>query len=63
VFEAREDEAQQLGLLPRSWPPTVVGHAHWSEDFARAAASGGIDLPLDEAVGEVNAWIRTIDQS
>lgn len=63
VFEARSGEARQLGLRRRSWPPTVVGHPHWSDDFVRAASSGGIDLPLDKAVVEVNTWITTIDQS
>lgn len=61
VFEARAEEAEQLGRPVRTWPPTVVGHGHWSDDYARAATSGGVELSLDEAVVEVNAWIKQID--
>lgn len=61
--EVRAYEARQLGLPRRSWLPTVVGHAHWKDDFDRAASSGSIGLPLDEAIAEINAWIRSIDQS
>jgi len=35
LFEARAQEARQFGLLTRSWPPTVTGHRHWGDDFAR----------------------------
>jgi len=62
VFEARADEAEQFGLPSRSWPPTVIGHHHWGDDFARAAGSAGIELSLVEAVAEANAWIATIDR-
>lgn len=61
VFAARTDEATQLGLTTRAWPPIVVAHPHWGDDFARAAASGGVGLSLDEAVAEVNAWIKQIE--
>lgn len=61
VFAARIDEASRLGLTTRTWPPTVVAHLHWTDDFDRAAASGGIGASLDEAVAEVNAWIKEIE--
>ncbi|MHB1289390.1 nucleotidyl transferase AbiEii/AbiGii toxin family protein [Georgenia sp.] len=61
VFAARADEAAQLGLTTRSWPPRVVPHPHWADDFARAATSGDVRLSLDECVAEVNAWIKEID--
>lgn len=61
VFAARTDEAAQLGLATRAWPPTVVAHPHWADDFARAATSGNVRLSLDEAVAEVNAWILEIE--
>ncbi len=60
VFDTRAAEAGQLGRTPRDWPPTLVPHDHWKDDYARAAASGGIVLPLDDAVAEVNAWIAEI---
>ncbi|MGQ0632744.1 MAG: nucleotidyl transferase AbiEii/AbiGii toxin family protein [Sporichthyaceae bacterium] len=61
VFEGRAREAEQLGLQVRSWPPTVVAHSHWENDYARAAESAGITLSLNDAVGEVNRWIAVID--
>ncbi len=61
VFEARASEAEQLGRNQRHWPPTLVAHNHWGDDHARAAASGGINLGLDDAVAEVNDWIAEID--
>ena len=61
VFTARTEEASQLGLTTRGWPPIVVAHPHWTDDFARAATSGGVGLSLDEAVIEVNAWIKEIE--
>lgn len=63
VFEARAAEAVELGLPPRVWPPTIVPHSHWMDDYARAAASGHVDLPLDEAVARLNAWIATVANS
>jgi Nucleotidyl transferase AbiEii toxin, Type IV TA system len=63
VFDARVQEAGQLGLTSRHWPPTVIGHPHWADDFVRAAGSAGIDSSLAEAVAEANAWIATIDRA
>jgi hypothetical protein len=62
-FRARADEAQQLGLPARTWPPTVVGHAHWGNDYKRAADLASIQLPLDAAVAEINAWIGHVDRA
>ena len=61
VFEARAAEARQLGFPGREWPPVVVAHGHWADDYRRAAASAGIGLPLGQAVVEVNEWIAEID--
>ena len=63
VFEARAAEAAALGRPTRTWPPAVVAQSHWGDDFARAATSGGIELRLDAAVAEVNAWISEIDRA
>jgi hypothetical protein len=38
-----------------------VAHPHWADDFARAATSEDVRLSLDEAVTEVNAWIKEIE--
>lgn len=61
LFQARADEARQLGLPARTWPPTVTGHAHWGHDYKRAAASASIEFSLDAAVAEINAWIAQVD--
>lgn len=63
LFQSRAEEAEALGRSTRSWPPTVVPHPHWHDDYARAAESSGIDLTLDEAVAEVNTWITEVDSS
>lgn len=63
VFNARAAEARQLGLAPRHWPPTVVGHPHWGVDYQRAAESAGLGLSLNEAVTAVNAWVSAIDSA
>lgn len=61
VFEARANEARQLGYPDRAWPPVVVAHTHWAADFKRAATSAGIPLSIDLAVAEVDAWIEEIE--
>ncbi|MBK7820398.1 MAG: nucleotidyl transferase AbiEii/AbiGii toxin family protein [Tessaracoccus sp.] len=63
VFEARAVEAAKLGRPTRNWPPTLAAYAHWKDDYIRAAASGGVELSLEDAVGEVNAWIGVLDDS
>jgi hypothetical protein len=60
LFQARAEEARQLGLPVRGWPPTVAGHARWDHDYKRAAASASIELSLDAAVAEINAWIARV---
>lgn len=61
MFAARTEEAAQLGRATRARPPTVVAHPHWADDYARAATSGDLRLSLDDAVAEVNAWIKEIE--
>ena len=63
LFRARADEARQLGLPARIWPPAIIGHTHWGNDYQRAAASAGIELSLDTAVAEINAWIAEVDKA
>lgn len=60
VFDARAADARTLGRPPRLWPATAVAHPHWPDDYARAAADGGVALPLDDAVSVVNAWLAEI---
>ncbi len=63
MFEARAKEARTLGRPSRPWPPAVLAYPHWATDYARAAASAGIELPLDVAVDEVNHWVTAIEES
>lgn len=60
VFEARATDAATLGRPVRRWPPQVVAHPHWPNDYARAAQDGGVTSTLEEAVGAVNDWIDEI---
>ena len=46
VFDARGTDAAKLGQPMRTWPPTLVAHTHWADDYARAAASGTIRISL-----------------
>ncbi|WP_186276964.1 nucleotidyl transferase AbiEii/AbiGii toxin family protein [Corynebacterium anserum] len=63
IFDSRAKEADILGYPARSWPPTIIAHKHWGNDYARAAKPGGIHLPLESAVAEINNWISAIDNS
>jgi hypothetical protein len=60
VFDARAAEAIQLGRTPRYWPPILVGHPHWDDDYRHSAASAGIELPLHEAIEQANNWVTEI---
>lgn len=57
VFRSRAEEAIRLGLTPRQWPAVIISYPHWETDYERAAESAGVELPLDDAVAQVNAWI------
>lgn len=60
VFEARAADAARLGQPMRTWPPTLLAHTHWADDYIRAAASGAIGISLEDAVGELDTWITEI---
>lgn len=60
VFDGRAAEARQLGRDARAWPTFITAHPHWAGDYARAAASAGLDLPLADAIDLVNAWITEL---
>ena len=52
-----------LGRTPRAWPPQLTAYPHWHDDYAKAMASAHLDIPLDEAVTILNAWIDEIDKA
>jgi hypothetical protein len=39
----------------------VVAHPHWTNECAKAARQGGVDVSLGQAVEQVNAWIAHIE--
>ena len=61
VFDTRAAEAEQLGLVPRHWPPVVQSHPHWPDDYARAAGDAGLNVTLDDAIAELNDWIDKLN--
>jgi len=61
LFEARARERETLGREPRAWPPEVVAHDGWAREFQRACSEAEIEFDLDEAIAEVNDWIRAIE--
>jgi hypothetical protein len=60
IFTARAHDADTLGRPARRWPATVTTHPHWQTAYTSAAESAGITLTLEEAVAEVNDWLRQI---
>lgn len=62
VFTARADEAQQLGLKPRHWPPLIETNPLWELTYAKPASDVDMTYTLTEAIFEVNAWITRITQ-
>ncbi|MFV2145058.1 nucleotidyl transferase AbiEii/AbiGii toxin family protein [Isoptericola sp. G70] len=63
VFAARAADAAQLDLVPRTWPATLTAFPHWATDYATAATSAGVDVPLEDAVATINAWLDEIEQT
>lgn len=60
VFRSRADEAIRLGLTPRLWPPTVVAHEGWVQEWEALANKVGLNLTLREALSQLNDWITQI---
>ena len=55
--EAPPPHGREEGLQP------VVAHDHWAADYADAAAKGGLEISLSEAVAHVQAWVDEIDSA
>ena len=61
LFTARASDAHTLRREERGWPPRLIAHPHWSNDYDKAARQAGVDLTLGQAVDDVNAWIELIE--
>ncbi|NHM15291.1 hypothetical protein GMI69_01195 [Eggerthellaceae bacterium zg-887] len=57
VFESRAEEAKLLGRPARMLPAKVVAYPHWKADYAEAANGASVEMPTEEAIGEVNGWL------
>lgn len=60
TFSVRGEEAQAVGRKALTWPPLLQAYSHWLHDYQVAASSVGLELSLEEAVGEANSWIEEI---
>ena len=63
VFTARAAEAKTTDASPRTWPTTLTAHAHWKQSFDKAAESAGLAITLADAVAQVNAWLKRIENA
>jgi len=61
IFEYRAQEAAQLGLPVRHWPPTFTINDFWRMAYPPLAESLGITFTIDEAVSTVAQWVAQID--
>ena len=60
IFTARAEEANQLGLGQRLWPPLIETNDRWAVEYARPAQEVGINISLNAALAEVDAWLVMI---
>ena len=63
LFASRAEEASELGMEPRIWPPVAIAFPHWRSDYERAARDAGAESGLQTSVETVNAWISEIDSA
>lgn len=58
VFASRAKTAAAVGIVAASWPVELERHLDWGSDYGALAHDLGIAVALDEAISEINAWIR-----
>lgn len=63
IFFARADEAAELGMAERSWPPRIKTNELWEVEFPRPAAEVGLQISLAQALAEVTDWVTAIAES
>lgn len=60
VFESRAKEAKLLGRPARALPTKIKAYPHWEADYAEAADGASVHVSMDEAISEVNDWLRRL---
>lgn len=60
VFASRAMEAEQLGLIPRAWPPIVEANDVWRGTWHIPAEQVGLNITVDDAIAAINEWIAAI---
>jgi hypothetical protein len=63
LFNSRAEEASELGMEPRTWPPTATAFPHWRSDYERASRDAGIEEDFQTSVDSANEWICDIDSA
>ncbi|MGV8911376.1 MAG: nucleotidyl transferase AbiEii/AbiGii toxin family protein [Rhodoglobus sp.] len=63
IFSARALEAEELWLVPRTWPPELIACKSWADDWQKPADQAGISIGLDEALATLNEWVAEIARS
>jgi hypothetical protein len=60
IFSSRAHEAELQGTAVRRNPCPLCECRRWTSDYPDASASAGLDISLDDAINEVNAWLVRI---
>lgn len=60
IFDARAAEARSLGRPARTLPAQITSYPHWVSDYQEAARGCGLELPMEDAISIVNAWISEV---
>ena len=60
IFTVRFEEASSLNRKAQAWPCSIHALSHWESDYISAAKECSIELPLNEAVDNVNSWLASL---
>ena len=60
IFQTCARDAALIGRIPVIWPTEITSLPHWEASYEKAAASVGMDIRMEEAVGLVNSWLKRL---
>lgn len=60
IFAARAAVAVEAGAEPRAWPPKIENRALWPSEWATPSGQVNLDMELEQALAEVQAWVDAI---